>query len=64
MDFDWVELVAMRSMGHTKKEARHMYLGEFIDKFRLYKKLFNLEKQGMYALEMEQPQKVASLRDL
>jgi len=54
----------MTKLGHTKKEARWMYFGEFVDKYRIYKKMFNMEKTYLYKEEVElNPAKTSSLKD-
>jgi hypothetical protein len=55
-----VEVVAMTRLGYSQSEAWHMYLGEFSDKFRIYKELFNLERTTLYRIG---PEKLDSLRD-
>jgi hypothetical protein len=55
-----VEVIAMTRLGYSQREAWHMYLGEFSDKFRIYKELFNLEKVSTYQIE---PEKLDSLKD-
>jgi hypothetical protein len=51
----------MTKLGYSLIEAKHIYYCEFVEKYRLYKKLFNLEKMSVY--QIGKPQ-IDSLRSL
>jgi hypothetical protein len=61
IDFSWIEFVAMTKLGYSLIESKHIYYCEFVEKYRLYKKLFNLEKMSVY--QIGKPQ-IDSLRSL
>jgi hypothetical protein len=51
----------MTKLGYSLIESKHIYYCEFVEKYRLYKKLFNLEKMSVY--QIGKPQ-IDSLRSL
>ena len=40
----------MSKLGYSLIEAKHMYYCELVDKYRSYKKMFNLEKLSTYQI--------------
>ena len=66
IDTVWVEYIGINKLGFAKKELSHMYFGEWVDSFDIYKKVYNFEKQSnLYDVELdENEEKIDSPRDL